>query len=167
MASFSAGRVGSNIEIQGVRQTVNALIAFTPDVKKALNDSIKESMGEVATRARAKYPKGSYGVQITKRKILGTVYARGGRRGKRWGDSSTSPGVRAAIFEFAGSAGPGKTPQARGMIKSLTERYGQPGRFLWAAWDELGKGVLASIKYDVEKAERELQATLDRIGETY
>lgn len=167
MPSYGADRVGANIQIQGVRQTVNALIAFEPALKDRLNDEIKVALRNVSDRARSKYPKGSWGVSVTRKKILGSVYARSGRRGDRWGDSSTAPGVRAAIFEFAGSRGEGTTPQARGMIRSLNERYGSPGRFLWSSWDELGRGVLLDIQMSVREAERDLQATLDRAGESY
>ena len=61
----------------------------------------------------------------------------------------------------------GATPQARGLIESLNRRYGQPGRFLWAAWDKTGKDVLDRIRTAMLEAERDLQATLDSAGEDY
>lgn len=163
-----AQRVGTNIEIQGVKQTVRALKAFTPAVHRALNKEIKRSLEIVKQRALARYPKGEYNVRVNTKNLLGTVVAASGGAGggwKRWDDAPG--GVRAAIFEFAGSQGDGATPQAQGLIESLSRRYGQPGRFLWAAWDESGKQVLAEIKAAVLRAERDLQATLDLAGEDY
>jgi hypothetical protein len=53
------------------------------------------------------------------------------------------------------------------MIDSLTARYGTPGRFLWAAWDDTSDMVLDSIRMVVKNAERKLQTHLDAAGETY
>lgn len=158
-------RLGSNIQITGVKQTIAALQAFDPEIKKTLTKQIREALATTRTRAIGKYPRGAWSINVNQKKILGSIVARSGARAVRWGDSD--PGVRAAIFEFAGSTQPGKTPQARAMIASLNARYGQPGRFLWSAWDETGAGVLNDIQTAVRGAERELQARLDAIGEGY
>lgn len=162
-------RVSSNIEITGVKQTVGALKAFAPEIHKRLNSEIRESLNVVKKQAQRNYPKGDWVVRINQKKLLGQITARGGgTRGTSWSDSS--PGIRAAIFEFAGSASGGATPQARAMIESLNERYGSPGRFLWSAWDTTNQGengVLARIKRSVEEAERDLQTHLESIGESF
>lgn len=158
-------RLGTNIQITGVKQTVAALQAFDPEIKKVLTSQIRESLTKTRTRAIGKYPRGAWSININQKKILGSISARSGARAPRWGDSD--PGVRAAIFEFAGSQQPGRSPQARAMVASLNARYGQPGRFLWAAWDETGADVLDDIRTAVSRAERELQARLDAIGEGY
>ena len=163
---MSAERVGNNIEIQGLRQTVKALEAFTPEIHKRLNDSIKDALRYTQSVAQGIYPKGAWSVTVNKRSLLGQIKARGGgSKADSWGDSS--PGTRAAIFEFIGSRYSGDRPQVLNTIKSLNERYGEPGRFLWAAWDKTGKGVMLDIKLSVEAAERDLQATLDASGESY
>lgn len=162
----SENRVGTNIQITGVKETVAALKAFQPEIAKRLNSEIRKSVGKVKARALSRYPSGSYSLTLNNRKILGSVTASaGGDRSKRWGDSSG--GIRAAIFEFAGKNQPGKTPQAQGLIKHLNEKYGQPGRFLWAAWDDVGRGVLRDIESSVKAAERDLQASLDSAGEGF
>lgn len=157
-------RTGTSIDVLGVKKTIRALKAFAPEVEKRLNNEIRKSLRRTRDRALSKYPKGAYTVQVNAKKILGTVLATpGGTRAKRWGDSA--PGIKAAVFEFAGSRQRGETPQARRMIESLNARYGQPGRFLWSAWDETGKDVLSDIKTALKRAERDLQATLDASGE--
>lgn len=159
-------RIGSNIEIDGVKETIDALKAFEPEIRKVLNKQIRQALKTVETTAQSLYPKGAWSITINNKRILGSIAARsGGSLGRSWGESS--PGIRASIFEFAGKVQPGKTPQAQAMIRSLNDRYGTPGRFLWGAWDNVGEHVLDQIKTAVQNAERELQASLDAAGETY
>lgn len=156
----------TNIRITNVKATIAALDTFAPEVKKAMNKTIRQALDVVRTGAEQRYPKGAWSININQKKILGAISARGGgERAARWGDSA--PGIRAAIFEFAGSTQPGKTPQARAMIESLNRRYGAPGRFLWDAWDSQGQNALDQIQDAVYGAERELQAKLDGMGESY
>lgn len=167
--AFTAGsrRDGTNIRITGVKQTILALKAFEPTLYKELNREIKSSLQTVKDRAKGKYPGGNWNVRVNNKNLLGTVVATsaGGGGWTRWGDAP--PGVKAAIFEFAGSSTAGETPQSAGLIKSLTARYGTPGRFLWAAWDEVGKSVLSEIEGSVHRAERDLQGRLDAAGEGF
>jgi hypothetical protein len=154
------------IGVEGVAKTVRALDAFAPEIKARLNREIRKALNDTKTRAQSKYPKGAYVTLVNKKKILGSVTtARGGVNGRRWGEADA--GARAAIFEFAGSRQEGRTPQARGLIKSLNARYGTTGRFLWSAWDETGKDVLDRIRTSVLSAERDLQSKLDSIGESF
>jgi hypothetical protein len=154
------------IEVTGVKQTIQALESFAPEIKERLNREIRKALKSTETRAQSKYPKGAYTVQINKKKLLGSVTTRRGSvGGKRWGEADAGP--RAAIFEFAGSNQDGRTPQAKGLIKSLNARYGTTGRFLWAAWDETGKDVLENIRTSLLSAERDLQSKLDSIGESF
>lgn len=157
----------SNIRVENVKETITALAAFEPEIHKRLNVQIRKAMGRIKTRAQGKYPAGAWQVQLNKKRILGSIRTTPGSSldATRWGEAA--PGVRAAIFEFAGSRSAGATPQARGLIKSLNARYGQPGRFLWAAWDEQGNAVLEEIRASVKSAERELQSRLDSRGESY
>lgn len=153
------------IGVTGIKQTIAALKAFEPELLKSLNKEIRQSMNIVRRAAMAKYPQGGWVVRVNNKKLLGSVGASGGKVAGRWGDSS--PGVKAAIFEFAGSRTAGATPQAQGLIKTLNARYGSPGRFLWSAWDEVGDQVLLNIRDAVQRAERDLQASLDSAGEGY
>lgn len=156
-----------HIDVIGVRATVRALKAFAPDVSRRLVKEIRQSLNIIKARAQGKYPLGMWNVRVNNKNMLGTVVAAsgGGAPAGRWSDAS--PGVRAAVFEFAGSTTNGASPQAQGMIEALTRRYGTPGRFLWAAWDEAGKQVLAEIEASVKAAERDLQASLDSAGESF
>lgn len=160
-------RTGQAIEVTGIRGTVRALKAFTPEMHKALNKTIRTALNDVKAGAEGRYPKGAWVVRINTRNMLGSIRTAPGTVGdaKSWGE--TSPGVRAAIFEFAGKYQPGATPQAKAMIASLNARYGSPGRFLWDAWDDRGKAALDTIKQAVLTAERNLQAELDAAGESF
>jgi hypothetical protein len=159
-------RANSSIGVDGIKGTMRALEAFAPEINKRLKKDIRRALNDTKIRAQAKYPNGAYSVVINRKKPLGSVMASAGRRiDDDWGASDD--GVRAAIFEFAGSNQEGRTPQARGLIKSLNTRYGQPGRFLWAAWDETGKDVLDRIRTSMLEAERDLQRKLDAEGQAY
>lgn len=154
------------IGITGIKATKAALRAFRPDIEKRLNAEIRKALGTTLAAAKGNYPDGAWKLVLNQRKLLGSIMATPGKRiDNNWGASD--PGVKAAIFEFAGSRGMGATPQARGLIESLNRRYGQPGRFLWAAWDKTGKDVLDRIRTAMLEAERDLQATLDSAGEDY
>lgn len=154
------------IEVSGVRETINALKAFEPDLKAQMDKVIRSALNEVKAGAQSRYPKGDWVVRITSRNLLGTIAARGGgTRGKSWGESSG--GIRAAIFEFAGTRSEGKTPQARATIDSLNRRYGSPGRFLWDSWDANGERALDTIRDAVLMAEERLQAALNEAGESF
>lgn len=158
-------RVSSNIQINGVKETVEALRAFEPELRKRLNKEIRAALNLVKHGAESRYPKGAWRIKISTKNILGSITTQAGTREKVWGNSSA--GVRAAIFEFAGSVQEGRTPQAKAMIASLNARYGGTGRFLWDAWDDNARAVLTDIKLSVEAAERDLQASLDAAGESY
>ncbi len=68
----------------------------------------------------------------------------------------------AAIVEFAGDRNPhGKTPRGRTLIETLNERYGEPGRVLWQAWDDRQQFVLWAVRRLVEAAETTLQTEFD------
>lgn len=162
-------RINANIQIDGVKSTIRALKEFEPGIRLRMNREIRRSLETVKGRALAKYPTGAYDIKITQKNMLGSIRAASGgatlSRSQRWGDAP--PGIRAAIFEFAGSLDSGATPQAEGLIKHLNAKYGSPGRFLWAAWDESGRQVLEQIATAVKRAERDLQASLDAAGESF
>lgn len=162
---MSSDKVGTSIEIEGVGKTIRALKEFTPDIHKDMNKAIRTALNWTKQAAIAKYPKGAYTVRINKKKILGSVATAGGASAPSWNDAA--PGVRAAIFEFAGSQQQGKSPQAQALIASLNSRYGTPGRFLWSAWDETGDQVTDSIRAVVKRAEARLQERLNAAGEGF
>lgn len=158
--------IGTAIEIRGVRATRNALQDFSPDIKRRMDATIRAALRETRDAAISRYPTGDWVVRVNRRNLLGVIAARAGT-GRASTFSASGGGVRAAVFEFAGKYQDGRTPQARGLIDSLNRRYGQPGRFLWDAWDATGEHVLTTIREAVLQAEAELQARLDAAGETY
>lgn len=164
----TAGRSGSNILIIGAKETITALREFTPDVERKLDNTIKDALRVTAQTAKGRYPKGSWIVGRSKKRMLGYVAARAGGGG--WGGKALndlSPGTRAAILEFIGTAYSGSRPQVTGLIATMNSRYGSPGRFLWQAWDSTGANTLATIDDAMRQAEAELQARLNALGEGF
>lgn len=155
----------TSIEVKHAAATIRALRDMEPDLRKRLNKTIRAALSWTVDGARSRYPEGSWIIRINNKSLLGSISARAGTRANQFGKSD--PGVRAAVFEFAGKYQPGRTPQARAMIASLNARYGQPGRFLWDSWDATKDTVLDTIRDAVYQVERELQARLDAAGESY
>ncbi|MDE2100150.1 MAG: hypothetical protein KGL39_23040 [Patescibacteria group bacterium] len=159
---------GNTIEVTGVRETIAALAAFTPEIKKGLNATIRAALQQTRDRARSIYPNGDWAVRVTKKNLLGTIAARGGQGAdpkKSW--SALPGGARAGVFEFIGTRYAGNRPQVQGLINSLNARYGQPGRFLWASWESTGEDVLATIRDATLIAEARLQESLNAAGEAF
>jgi len=68
----------------------------------------------------------------------------------------------ASILEFAGKTNQyTHTDRGRTLVNTLNERYGQPGRLLWQAWDEHSEAVQAKVVAIVHDAEAALQRLLD------
>lgn len=155
--------LGLELEVDGVKSTIAALRNVTPDVKKRLDTTIRAALKWVESGAKSRYPKGAWSIRINQRALFGSIAARsGGERASSW--SQSAPGVKAAVFEFAGKFQPGATPQASAMIESLNRRYGSPGRFLWSSWDSNSTAVLDTVREAVYQAERELDARLKAGG---
>jgi hypothetical protein len=153
-----------DLRVGGVKATIAALRNLAPDVKREMDREIRSVMTTIKAGAESRYPAGAWSVKLNAKRLFGSVEAiGGGERADTWRDSG--PGVKAAVFEFAGKYQPGKTPQAKAMIASLNARYGSPGRFLWDSWDENKTRALAQIKTAVLRAESELQTRLDSAGD--
>jgi hypothetical protein len=153
-----------DVRIGGIKQTITALRNLAPDVKREMDREIRQVMGTIKAGAESRYPEGSWEIKLNRRRLFGSVEATaGGERADTWRESG--PGVKAAVFEFAGKYQPGRTPQAKAMIDSLNARYGSPGRFLWDSWDANKTRALAQIRDAVLRAERELQTRLDSAGD--
>lgn len=154
-----------DLRIGGVKATITALRNLAPDVKREMDKEIRSVMTTIKAGAESRYPGGAWSVKLNAKRLFGSVEAvAGGERDPNsWAKSG--PGVKAAIFEFAGKYQPGATPQAKAMIDSLNARYGSPGRFLWDSWDDNKVRALGQIKAAVVRAERELQTRLDAAGD--
>ena len=60
-------------------------------------------------------------------------------------------GAANQVFELAGRASGGKTPQGKQMIQALNERYGRPGRIIWRAYDKSRDEVDKEMRQLVER----------------
>lgn len=63
------------------------------------------------------------------------------------------------ILEFAGSASSGKTRQGKALIASLNSKYGETGRFMWAAYDMLEPYVVDQVNDAVREVEEFLDSS--------
>jgi hypothetical protein len=180
MAGTDVERIGTSLELKGLRATRDALKAYLPDLEKQLGKDIKAAMKPVAQKAASLYPDGSYLVGRSRKKLAGYASVRGGgggwgQRGGIWKSlGELSPGSRAAIFEFIGSKFAGDTEnrnaQVEGLIRYVDSKFGRTGhqgKVLWQAWDAEGDTVLQNIKASIVKSEQQLQAHLNAIGEKF
>lgn len=152
---------GLSIQIKGLKQTMAALKAFTPEVYRVLRKRIRTRLKSVASGAKGRYG-GIYKVSIKDagRNPGGSVFAVVGPKANK--NDWSSPATKAVIGEFAAK---GKTPQAEGFVRYM-DIFGAPGRFLWEEWDS-NPDIEKEIEADIRDAERRLQATLDAAGESY
>lgn len=65
-----------------------------------------------------------------------------------------------AIYDIAGRASAGNTPQGQNMIRVLNERYGAASRSMWKG----AEAALPEIEQLVSDAVDELAATVERLG---
>lgn len=155
-------------QIGGYREVLDAIRATQPDIKKEMDKEIRKNLNKIRDRAKSKYPKGEYVSRINKKSLFGSVGPKpGGVRWEKQALDELPSGVRAAVLEFIGSKYSGERPQVKGLIDSLNNRYGQPGRFLWQSVDEVGDEALAGIRSAVLRAEGQLQAKIDAAGDQY
>lgn len=156
------------IEVTGLRETLWAMQAFDPEAKKALRKVIREALTITYRGAKSEYGEGSWRVSVFSRNqktgiSVGSITAQGGTRRNPW--NTSDPGVRASIFEFAGTKSRSDRPQVANMVKSLEDRYGGTGRFLWDAWDNKGgSSKLNDITREIKAAETRLQSMMDSAG---
>lgn len=153
--AITTGRSGSGLTIdvdhlEDVRQGLNE---FDPQVRLALDRTIRRSLQSVAAEA------------------AGTLHDGPGGGRRQYRVERRKGGYRlinrdrgATISEFAGSRNPqGLTPRGRTLIATLDAAYGKPGRIAWAAWDRRREQVDREIVAALAVAERELDARLGRL----
>ena len=157
------------LDLDGLPETRRILRQFEPDLLKRLDLRIGRLTRDLKTGAEAKFSRtgaegNAYRIR-TRNRIDGfsksVTTERGSvAPGEKW---STEPGVLAAIFEFMAAprdAQPQNVPRVRSLIATLNARYGTPGRFLWAAWDDAGGRYLDEATVEVEAVEAEYSARL-------
>lgn len=162
-------RERANIKVEGVAQTMKALRDFEPDLYKEMGKSIRASMRLLRDTASRRRPEGVYKATtslLNKKGPRGSVTATAGSGAMSVSDYLNAQGssekwdapLRSVIFEFAQNA---QRPGMRAAIASFNARYGSPGRFLWAAYDDIGEYVESDIERAIRDAERTLQSNLD------
>jgi hypothetical protein len=162
----SSTPTGLSVDVADIPQTRALLARFEPDLLKRLDSELTAIAVNLKRRAQ------SY-IAVTG--VTGTAYrvltrTRQGRFSKsvttargharHWGDA---PGQLAAIFEFANGvrdAEPQNVQRTRSLIDTLNARYGKPGRFLWAAWDDRAAADMAAVDATVKAVEAEYSARL-------
>lgn len=151
---------GVRIELSGFADTILALSAVDPDLRKGFFKALRNTgvvvAGTASRSAPPRHPgskqdmRAGYKVQMRNLKTTTIVKVR----------NDTAPGN---ILEFAGSKSSGKTQQGRSLIANLTQEYGKPGRFMWAAYDMLAPWIADQVTGVAEDAERALQQRLDGV----
>lgn len=164
----SSKGVSYEVNVEDLSATRYLLKKFGPDVLKRLDRELTSVARQLKGSAEASFARtgasGAYMIRTTNRAGSFTkgVTTRAGSvsRGERW---SSSPGVLAAVFEFAQNvrnAKPQNVARTRAMLETLSRKYGKPGRFLWDAWDAMSNAALARVHGAVETAERDLSEEL-------
>ncbi len=157
------------IDVSGVLEARSLLKRFEPDLLRRLDARLNAVARDLKAGAQTNFERtGASGTayRVSTRSRIGgfsksVTTVRGSvSRGEKW---STAPGVLAAIFEFMAAprdAQPQNVPRVRSLIATLNARYGTPGRFLWAQWDDGGQGYLAEVEAEVGAVEAEYTARL-------
>ena len=157
------------IDVVGVPQTRALLARFEPDLMKRLDSRLGAVTRDIKAGAQARFERtGASGTayRVRSRSSVGrfsksvTTVPGSVPAGEKW---SSEPGVLAAIFELMNAvrdAQPQNVERTRSLIRTLNERYGTPGRFLWETWDERGEGALKEVEAAVREVEAEYTARL-------
>lgn len=145
---------GVRIDTYGFGDTLLALSSFDQDMSKRVLRDLRQGALLVSRTARANAPRGKTG------QMQGGYRTRTKTRGTLNIVQAVNLTPQGNILEFAGSTSSGSCPQGRSLIRNLTAEYGQPGRFLWEAWDDLETRIRADVDRTIADAEADLQAAL-------
>lgn len=157
---------GVQLGVVGTDYTVQQIKAMDPVAYRHLLRAARRSVEPVRAEAASNAPirSGDMSRSYVVRKARGR--GAGGARVATFGYAvvAQGPGARqAAILEFAGSKSAGRTPQGTSLIRSLTQTYGQPGRFAWDAMDRNSARVLAEFDSAIRTAEAEMNQRLGKV----
>jgi hypothetical protein len=160
---------------------------FDPELRKAMDKEIRDSLKPLASKARGLVPiaplsnwtrppehvsddswKG-YRVWDPENVRKGIVIRQGGKRFRGRATISmwrfANRNAAGSIYELAGRRG-GKTPQGRAFIRNLNNAGGKASRLIWHVWDqENAEGKIEkNVFKTVNEYERKLQEGLDMAG---
>lgn len=156
--------MGAVQPIIGIDQTRNLLARFEPDLLKRLDRRMTAVARKLKARGQANFARtgasGSAYTIRTRKKVDGfvkSVTAASGSvgEGEKW---SSQPGVLATIFELMQgprNAMPQNVPRVESLVATLNARYGETGRFLWQAWDDIGGGLDQEVRAELADVEAE------------
>lgn len=157
--------------------------AFDPELRRAMDKEIRETLKPIATDAKgrvpvspmtnwrkAKKPRGEWGDRLawdqsTVKK--GIRVRQGGKRKKGSATFAawriTNDSAAGAVFEVAGKKDAGGTLSRRAFIANLSLAGGQPSRLIWSSWDKVNgeKAVTENVRDIVRKYEAMFQAKID------
>lgn len=158
----SESGLGTRIEISGFAESLLALSHVDEEMAKQFRKRLKATGTIIAETARRSAPRGrsglmqmSYKSQLRSRESVTVVKVLNETR-------------QGQILEFAGSTTNGSgirrtkngvvpSNQGRNLIASLNSKYGETGRFMWAAYDALEPYIVD----EVNDAVREVEEFLD------
>lgn len=175
----------SNVQIDNVKETRRALSKYAPDVKKALDRANREAGAPLVALAKAQLeasPMRNWGRWISKRDGRDLGYSQSeaskGIKIKQRGRAKRSPysGVLqlrnesaiGAIYELAGRKNNPSTSQGAKFIANMQAIQNVPSRgisrVIWRAIVLFpAKKYTELVVANYEKAQKELQQTLDRM----
>lgn len=163
------------IEVEGLDQVFRALRGVDKEAGKEINRFLKQGAQQVAKRASSlsvSGPSGLSGIASRGYKVRAGNKVGRKTRSSLYGwvvynlsagggsDFSARPGAAAAMLEFAGSRSPGRTPQGRGLIRTLGAYTG--GRYAWQAYDDERDNINKRLEFAMRSVERKLQVEVNR-----
>jgi len=147
-----------DIDVSQLERVQLQLSQFDPQLRRELNKRLRKAADVVRAEASATVRSRATTHSRSSRRTASSYRVQVRAKGIRV--IGSTPG--AAILEFAGKAsGEGRTARGRTLIRTLNERYGQPGRVLWAAFDRHKEQVEADVREAVAWAEEQIQRVVD------
>jgi hypothetical protein len=135
------------IDTRALAQMNHELKLFAPDLKKELDKRLRKIGNAIAKDAKGRTP------QRTGR-ARASIKTRVRNRGD---DLIVSVMGRTQLLEFAEN---GHSPQGKSLVQTLDSRYGQPGRFLWDAYDR--NKPEPEIEQAIREVSREFESRIRR-----
>lgn len=160
--------LGASVEIDGLLETRHLLKTLRPDMLRELNRRVSGVQRRLKSGAQAKFSVTGHNADYRVfSRTRSDGFARGVHlgpgqvaRGERW---STNANVLANVFEFAANvrdAKPQNVARTQSMLATISARFGEPGRFLWSAWDDIRAESMEDIRTGVKSVEDGLSKEL-------
>lgn len=157
-------------DVNGVAATIKELGRIDPELAKAARARLKETAAPLVAAARQLVPAPS---PLSRWKAGGRIGWEAGRarsaitakpstaapRGRRIKLLSVVQANPAgAVFDMAGRASGGRTPQGQAFIRNLNARYGTASRAMWRAAEQ----TRPQVEQALQTAVRDVEDTLSR-----